>query len=289
MQGSNVHLHVRVASPNNGSSLHFVIDGAAYPSLTVPNTGDWQIYTNIESGVAHAFAKGSTHSVRLVVDTAGLNINYWQYHDDIPIGSIVILRSIANNLLVSAPSSTLPLIANQTNAGPAEEFQVVDQTSSYWYGCVALKSLANSLFVTADPAGAAPLLANATNAGLSQTYQWTDNGDGTISLRALVNNMSVCADRAGGAPLINNRINTGPWETFALLPVPVTVATTLSDSNLTLSWPVNYQGWILQTNSLGLAASAAWGDLPGSQASNQWTLPITNSALPVQFFRLRHP
>ena len=52
IQGSNVHLQIRVASPNNGSSLHFVIDGTNYPSLTVPNTGDWQVYTNIESGVA---------------------------------------------------------------------------------------------------------------------------------------------------------------------------------------------------------------------------------------------
>jgi hypothetical protein len=152
-----------------------------------------------------------------------------------------------------------------------------------------LKSLANELFVTADPTGAAPLLANTTTAGLSQTFQWTDNGDGTISLRALVNNMDVCAESAGAAPLINNRVNTGPWETFALAPVPVKITASLGGSDLTLSWPANYLGWILQTNALGLAASAAWGDLPGSQASNRWTLPITNSALPLQFFRLRHP
>jgi hypothetical protein len=101
--------------------------------------------------------------------------------------------------------------------------------------------------------------------------------------------MNVCADSAGAAPLINNRITTGPWETFALVPVPVMVTATLSGLDLTLAWPVNYLGWILQTNSLGLAATAAWGDLAGSQASNEWTIPITNSALPLQFFRLRHP
>ena len=289
MQGSNVHLQIRVASPNNNSSLHFVVDSVAYPSLTVPNTGDWQIYTNIESGMVYSFARDSTHTVRLVCDTGGFNINYWQYHDDIPIDSTVILRSIANNLLVSAPGSTLPLIASQTTPGPAEEFQLVDQASSYSYGCVALRSAANNLFVTADPTGASPLIANATSVGPSQTFQWTDNGDGTIFLRALVNNMAVCAESAGAAPLINNRINTGPWETFALVPVPVKVAVSLSASDLTLAWPANYLGWILQTNSLNLAASAAWGDLPGSQASNQWTLAITNAALPLQYLRLRHP
>jgi hypothetical protein len=289
IQGSNVHLQVRVASPYSDRSLHFVIDGATYPSLTVPNTGDWQVYTNIESGGTYSFPKGSTHTVRLVCDTAGFNINYWQYHDDIPIGRIVVLRSTANNLLVSAANSTSPLIASQTNAGPAEEFQLVDQASAFWYGCVALRSVANNLFVTADAAGSTPLRANAASAGISQTFQWTDNGDGTISLRALVNQMNVCAESAGAAPLINNRINPGPWETFALVPLPVKVTASLNGSNLTLSWPVNYLGWILQTNSLGLAASAAWGDLPGSQAATQWTLPITNSAVPLQFFRLRRP
>jgi len=239
--------------------------------------------------VPYSFAKGSAHTVRLVCDTAGFNINYWQYHDDIPLGSVVILRSVANNLLVSAPNSTSPLLASQTNAGPREEFQLVDQASSYWYGCVALKSVANNLFVTADPTGAAPLLANAPSAGLAQTFQWTDNGDGTISLRALVNEMDVCAESAGAAPLINNRINTGPWETFALVPVPVKITASLTGSNLTLSWPVNYLGWILQMNSIGLATSVAWGDLPGSHASNQWALTVTNSALPMQLFRLRHP
>ena len=56
-----------------------------------------------------------------------------------------------------------------------------------------------------------------------------------------------------------------------------------------LDKPVNYLGWILQTNAQGLAVSGAWGDLPGSQAARQWTIPITNSALPLQFFRLRQP
>ena len=60
---------------------------------------------------------------------------------------------------------------------------------------VALKSLGNKLFGTADPIGAAPLLANGINAGLLQTFQWTDSGDGMISLRALVNNRDVTMGR----------------------------------------------------------------------------------------------
>ena len=288
MQGSNVHLRVRVASPNNNSSLHFVIDGITYPSLTVPNTGSWQVYTNIESGTTYVFPKDSLHTVQLVCETAGFNINYWQYHDDLPLGSTIILRSSANNLLVSAPSATLPLIANQTSAGATEEFLLVDQSSAYWYGCVALKSLANGLFVTADPLGAAPLKASGTNAGLAQTFQWTDNADGTLSLRAVVNNMNVTAENAGAAPLINNRVNAGPWETFALVPVPVKLAVSLNGSKLTLSWPTNYLGWILQTNAVSLPGGP-WGDLSGSGSSNAWSVVLTHPGPPMMLFRLRQP
>jgi phage baseplate assembly protein gpV len=289
IQGSTVHLQVRVASPNDNSSLHFVIDGTSYPSLTVPNTGNWQVYTTIESGTAYAFANGSTHTVRLVCETGGFNINYWQYYNDIPIGDTVTLQSAANNLLVSAPNSTSPLIANQTAPGLSEQFQVVDQSSSFWYGCVALRSLGNNLFVTADPAGTSPLLADGTNAGPAQTFQWSDNADGTISLRALANNMDVCAENAGGLPLINNRINTGPWETFSLATVLAKITANLSGSNLAISWPANYQGWILQTNLVGLGASGAWGNVPGSQTNTQVNFPINNPGMPMEFFRLRHP
>jgi len=289
IQGSKVHLRVRVASPNNNSSIHFVVDGTNYPSLIVPGTGDWQVYTNIESGTAYAFAKDSTHTVRLVCDTGGFNINYWQYHNDIPIGDTVTLRSAANNLLVSAPNSTSPLIANQGVSGLTEQFQVVDLSSSYWYGCVALISMGNNRFVTADPTGASSLVANGTLAELSQTFQWSDNGDGTISLRALVNNMDVTAENAGALPLINNRINTGPWETFSVATAPPKISASLTGLTLKISWPANFSGWILQTNLAGLNASGVWGNVPGSQTNTQMNFPINNAAASVELFRLRHP
>ena len=289
IQGSKVHLQVRVASPNNNSSIHFVIDGTNYPALVVPNTGDWQVYTNIESGTSYTFAKGSTHTVRLVCDTGGFNINYWQYHDDIPVGDTITLRSAANNLYVAASNSTSPLIASQTVPGVAEEFQLVDQSRSYWWGCVALRSMGSTLFVTASPTGGSPLLANGATAGLSQTFQWSDNGDGTISLRAQVNNMDVTAENAGASPLRNNRINTGPWETFSVSIVPAKINASLSGSNLMLAWASNYLGWILQTNKTGLATTGAWGDVPGSQSSTQASIPLNNPAVSSAFFRLRHP
>ncbi len=289
IQGSKVHLRARVASPNNNSTIHFFVDGTNYPMLTVPNTSDWQVYADIESGATYAFAKGSTHTVRLICDTGGFNINYWQYHNDIPLGEVVTLRSTANNLYVSASNSVSPLIANHSAAGLSEQFQVLDQSSSYWYGCVALKSLGNNLFVTASPTGASPLLANSTTAGPSQTFQWSDNGDGTISLRALVNNMNVTAESGGSSPLINNRINAGSWETFAVATVPAEITASRGSLTITLSWRTNYLGWLLQTNRTAINVSNAWGNVTGSQTNTLMIFPTVNPLIPMEYFRLRHP
>lgn len=289
IQGSRVRLQVRVASPNNNGAIHFVIDGTNHPALTIPNTGDWQAYTNLESGTAYAFAKGSTHTVRLVCDTGGFNINAWQYHNDIPIGDTVTLRSAANQLLVSATNSTSPLQASRSTAGRSEEFQLLDQSSTFGYGCVALKALVNNLFVTADPTGTSALLANATNAGLRQTFAWSDNADGTVSLRALVNQMNVSAGNAGALPLLNNWINCGLPETFALTTVPPKLTASRDGANLTIAWPANYLGWILQTNRVGWETNGTWGDVPGSHTNAQLSFPIQSPDRLSGYFRLHRP
>jgi hypothetical protein len=73
-------------------------------------------------------------------------------------------------------------------------------------------------------------------------------------------------------------------------PIPSTpthITASAAGSNFTVSWPSNYVGWILQTNSVGLENPANWGDLPGSVTNSQMTFPLGNPA--AQFFRLRHP
>ncbi len=75
-------------------------------------------------------------------------------------------------------------------------------------------------------------------------------------------------------------------------PVPSTgtnIAATLTGPNITLSWPSNYAGWILQTNVLDLRNSLDWGDVPGSQTNYRMSFPATDSTRPTEFFRLRHP
>ena len=67
------------------------------------------------------------------------------------------------------------------------------------------------------------------------------------------------------------------------------ITTLVSPTNLTLSWPTNFLGWVLQTNSVDLGNSANWGDVPGSQTNRQMTFQRINPAPAREFFRLRHP
>jgi hypothetical protein len=63
----------------------------------------------------------------------------------------------------------------------------------------------------------------------------------------------------------------------------------VSGSTLTLSWPSNYVGWILQTNAINVGVSNDWHDVPGSETNSQLAFPMTNPAVTNEFFRLRHP
>jgi hypothetical protein len=62
-----------------------------------------------------------------------------------------------------------------------------------------------------------------------------------------------------------------------------------SASGITISWPLDYVGWILQTNTVGPGKPAAWGDVPDSLTHSQMSFPTGVANTPAEFFRLRHP
>jgi hypothetical protein len=75
-------------------------------------------------------------------------------------------------------------------------------------------------------------------------------------------------------------------------PVPAggsAISASLSGGDLTVAWPSNYVGWILQTNTLGIGNAGDWGDLPASRTNRQMTLPVAGSGISAEVFRLRHP
>lgn len=239
IQGSQVHLQARVATPNNGCQLHFVIDGTNFPAMSIPNTANYQTWETIDSG-PFSFSKGSLHTVRIVCDTGGFNLNYWQYHDIIPIGANVNLLAKANNKWVSSAATTLN--ANVTsNPGLTEQFTVVDASSGYGYGYVALEAMGNNSFVTADTNGINPLAANATSVDKPQIFEWTDNADGTITLRSLANSDLVTAtNNPSTIPLVANSIRTvGNNQLFTLgLVSSNTLSFTASPNSVSIGTPI---------------------------------------------------
>jgi hypothetical protein len=85
---------------------------------------------------------------------------------------------------------------------------------------------------------------------------------------------------------------SAPSAEVSATPVPsagTNISASLNASSITVSWPSAYVGWILQTNTVGLANPAAWGDVPDSLTHSQMTFPAGGPNSPAEFFRLRHP
>ena len=120
--------------------------------------------------------------------------------------------SIANNKVVCAENGGVdPLIANRTQAGPWETFDIEVLGSNR----IALRSKANNKYVCAGNGGALPLVSNRDKVGPWETFEILHTPDNHVALKSVANHKYVCAENGGSKPLIANRDQVGPWETFA--------------------------------------------------------------------------
>ncbi len=71
---------------------------------------------------------------------------------------------------------------------------------------------------------------------------------------------------------------------------PTNITYSVTGSAMTLSWPADHLGWLLQsqTNALNVGLGTNWVDVPGSDALISTNLPLV-PANPAVFYRLRHP
>ena len=66
---------LRVATPNSGKQFHIEVDGMNVSgAMAVPNTANWQTWTDITS--APITLTSGQHTVRIVFDTGSMNLNY---------------------------------------------------------------------------------------------------------------------------------------------------------------------------------------------------------------------
>jgi len=70
---------------------------------------------------------------------------------------------------------------------------------------------------------------------------------------------------------------------------PTSLYSTVHPGSLTVIWPANYPGWILQaqTNNYPRGLGTNWADVPGSTAVNSMSFPVSSTN--CVFFRLRLP
>jgi hypothetical protein len=68
---------------------------------------------------------------------------------------------------------------------------------------------------------------------------------------------------------------------------PTNVTFSVSSNTLTIAWPADHLGWILQAQTNSLSASQ-WFDLPGTSDTNTVVIPM-DPANPAVFYRLRLP
>jgi hypothetical protein len=84
---------------------------------------------------------------------------------------------------------------------------------------------------------------------------------------------------------------TGPGSLSVPSPIapnPTNLTFSVSGGILTINWPADHLGWILQsqTNLLSTGLSTNWNDVPGSETNTSFSASM---AEPVRFFRLRRP
>jgi fibronectin type 3 domain-containing protein len=71
---------------------------------------------------------------------------------------------------------------------------------------------------------------------------------------------------------------------------PPSLSSVIAGNQLTLSWPSEYLGWFLQsqTNSASVGLSTNWADVAGSETDTNSVINIDNTQ-PAAYFRLRSP
>ena len=134
----------------------------------------------------------------------------------------------------------------------------------------------------------------------NQNYRWDwDFGDGSPHSSSQNPVHTYTGTVAAVFPVIitvtdqNGASSTNEWDLTIQGTLPTTppaLSYSVSGSSLQLSWPRNYVGWILQsqTNNPGAGLSTNWADVTGTTTTNT-TVFLMDTGNPTVFYRLRYP
>ncbi len=204
-----------------------------------------------------------------------------------------------NNAIVGANGATLTLTKPAVSA--SGNYTLVITNGSTFAGAAA----------AAVTISQAPLTIGATNINknLGVSYVFTGKeftnsalvaGDSVTSVTltsagsagaALVGAYPIVPSAAVGAGLVNYNISYVSG-TLAVVQTMPAIGTNLNLSvignTLNLSWPTNYIGWLLQSNSVDLANTNNWFTVPGSDTNSSESITLDPAKNNV-FYRMIHP
>ncbi|MET8356262.1 S8 family serine peptidase [Micromonospora sp. NPDC005171] len=129
--------------------------------------------------------------------------------------AVVVLNSVKNSRIVTAPSATSPVIANGTTVGNPQKFDMLDLGDD----AIALRSHTNWRYVTSavnSSGNPTALIANSTTLGTPQSFWLYHWGDGTIGLQSQTSyNMVVAPSTTSPLIASYDPSSEAPWPTAA--------------------------------------------------------------------------
>lgn len=148
-----------------------------------------------------------------------------------------------------------------------------------------LNSTTTAAITTASLNNASPVTINITNGTFvaGQHYPLiaysASPGAGTFTLHSLPPGLTANLDTSGSPITL---VVTG-----TLNVTPTNILFGRTNGVLTLQWPADHTGWLLQSNAVSLTSPNSWFVVPGSDSTNVVNIPISTNT-PAVFYRLTH-
>jgi autotransporter-associated beta strand protein len=308
----NANTDIRFATGNNSGTNTFNLNGGAVTfysdnATTVGGSGVVDLHQGSGSAVVNTFnLNGGTLTVSGVVVANSAGTKTFNFNGG------TLKATVANSSLVNI--GTANAFANVRNGGAIIDdggFSVgipqVLQHSAIGGDNATDGGLTKLGAGTLTLSGANTYNGNTTvKAGTLELLLATLATDATVSISngALLQLDFTTTNRVGAlvlngvaqSPGIYNSSTTptyitGPGSLTVPSPIasnPTNITYRVSGSTLTLSWPADHLGWLVQSNSVGIAASNSWYNIAGSSSVTTLNVNIDTAELNV-FYRLLKP
>ena len=261
------NIYMRAASPNgpttDSASMSLVTSGSGTTNQTtsqlgtfsVPNTGDWQVYTWVplktNSATFSTFAGGAVETLRARTDNSGYNVNFY----------MLVTTNIQAPWIVT-PAPPAAVTATQGNAQVTLNWTASPDATSY-----------NVRRSTTNGGPYAVIASNVT----TPVYTNTGLTNGTTYYYVI---SSVSALGEGG--------NSAQVSATPVAPIPLAGSLT-SNGTITLSWATNGDGagWMLYYTS-ELAPPITWVPVTNTPvlSNSQWNVTLPTGTNSGGFYRL---